>query len=446
MIEECPKLSGLSLLELILSKDYSSEISKMNDEYYYWDKVKYNTPKGIKKEDFWALVKYSRTANSKTYSFNTCTFSLFLTNKMQEYLHNFDMNFGGTIASSDILLDKNKQYYLLSSIMEEAIASSQMEGASTTRKVAKEMLRKQSKPKDKSQQMILNNYNTIRYLSEHKNDNLSPELLLTIHKQITEKTLDNPKDEGQFRSDNNIYVVNGITGEVAHEPPSFRQIKKVVQQLCRFINEDKEFIHPIIKAIILHFMISYLHPFVDGNGRTARSLFYWYMLKKGYWLTEYLSISRIIYKSKTQYEKAFLYTEHDDFDLGYFVHLYTDKIWFEDFIIKITNTEYIKLLDGSIVKTTPEEMLNMIYSDYTNINRQIIDDYSLDLKIFYEDFRMPETHINEIPVDKLDILINKMGLLIENSKENKPYTFDIKPVKEFIHDSAEIILKEIEKE
>ena len=320
MIEECPKVSGLPLLELILSKDYSSEISKMNDEYYYWDKVKYNTPKGIKKEDFWALVKYSRTANSKTYSFNTCTFSLFLTNKMQEYLHNFDMNFGGTIASSDILLDKNKQYYLLSSIMEEAIASSQMEGASTTRKVAKEMLRKQSKPKDKSQQMILNNYNTIRYLSEHKNDNLSPELLLTIHKQITEKTLDNPKDEGQFRSDNNIYVVNGITGEVAHEPPSFRQIKKVVQQLCRFINEDKEFIHPIIKAIILHFMISYLHPFVDGNGRTARSLFYWYMLKKGYWLTEYLSISRIIYKSKTQYEKAFLYTEHDDFDLGYFIH------------------------------------------------------------------------------------------------------------------------------
>ncbi|SEQ49739.1 Fic family protein [Treponema bryantii] len=330
MIEECPKVSGLPLLELILNKDYSFEISKMNDEYYYWDKVKYNTPKGIKKEEFWALVKYSRTANSKIYSFNTCTFSLFLTNKMQEYLHNFDMNFGGTIASSDILLDKNKQYYLLSSIMEEAIASSQMEGASTTRKVAKEMLRKQAKPKDKSQQMILNNYNTIRYLSEHKNDNLTPELLLTIHKQITEKTLDNPKDEGQFRTDNNIYVVNGITGEVAHDPPSYKQIKKVVQQLCKFINEDKEFIHPIIKAIILHFMISYLHPFVDGNGRTARSLFYWYMLKKGYWLTEYLSISRIIYKSKGQYEKAFLYTEHDDFDLGYFVN-YNLKVLNEAF-------------------------------------------------------------------------------------------------------------------
>ena len=203
--------------------------------------------------------------------------------------------------------------------MEEAIASSQMEGASTTRIVAKDMLRKQAKPKDKSQQMILNNYNTIRYLSEHKDDDFSPELLLEIHRQITEKTLDDPNDEGRFRTDNNIYVVNGITGEVAHDPPSFSSISKTINELCSFINQDLTFIHPIIKAIVLHFMISYLHPFVDGNGRTARSLFYWYMLKKGYWLTEYLSISRIIYKSKGQYEKAFLYTEHDEFDLGYFI-------------------------------------------------------------------------------------------------------------------------------
>ena len=320
MIEECPKLSEFSLLELILSKDYSSEISKMNDEYYYWDKVKYHSPKGIKPEEFWAAIKYSRTFNSKTYNFHTCIFSIFETTKMQEYLHNFDMNFGGTIASSDIISNKNRQYYLLSSIMEEAIASSQMEGASTTRKVAKEMLRKQAKPKDKSQQMILNNYNTIRYLSEHKNNSLTPELLLDIHRQITEKTLDDPNDEGRFRTDDNIFVVNGITGEVAHDPPSHKQIMDTVIQLCIFANEDKTFVHPIIKAIIIHFMISYLHPFVDGNGRTARSLFYWYMLKKGYWLTEYLSISRIIYKSKGQYEKAFLYTEHDDFDLGYFIN------------------------------------------------------------------------------------------------------------------------------
>ena len=180
--------------------------------------------------------------------------------------------------------------------------------------------------------MILNNYNTIRYLSEHKNDNLTPELLLEIHRQITEKTLNDSSDEGRFRTDDNIYVVDGITGEVAHEPPSHTGIPETVKQLCKFANTDGSFIHPIIKAIIIHFMISYLHPFVDGNGRTARSIFYWYMLKKGYWLTEYLSISRVIYKSKSQYEKAFLYTEHDDFDLGYFIqyNLKVLKLAFEE--------------------------------------------------------------------------------------------------------------------
>lgn len=331
MIEECPKEFNMdNILRIFLNHENSSIISKINDEYYYWDKVKYHTPKGIAPEDFLAAVKYLRKSNYKKYSFYTCELSLFETNKMQEILHNIDMNFGGVLASSSIIPDKNKQYYLLSSIMEEAIASSQMEGASTTRKVAKEMLRKQAKPKDKSQQMILNNYNTIRYLSAHKDQGLTPELLLNIHKQITENTLDNPEDEGRFRTDDNIFVVNGITGEVAHDPPSYKQIEDSIIQLCIFINEDKIFIHPIIKAIILHFMISYLHPFVDGNGRTARSLFYWYMLKKGYWLTEYLSISRIIYKSKGQYEKAFLYTEHDDFDLGYFVN-YNLKVFSEAF-------------------------------------------------------------------------------------------------------------------
>ena len=331
MIEESPKEFNMdNILRIFLNHENSSIVSKINDEYYYWDKVKYHTPKGIAPEDFWAAVKYLRKSNYKKYSFYTCELSLFETNKMQEILHNIDMNFGGVLASSSIIPDKNKQYYLLSSIMEEAIASSQMEGASTTRKVAKEMLRKQAKPKDKSQQMILNNYNTIRYLSAHKDQGLTPELLLNIHKQITENTLDNPEDEGRFRTDDNIFVVNGITGEVAHDPPSYKQIEDSIIQLCIFINEDKTFIHPIIKAIILHFMISYLHPFVDGNGRTARSLFYWYMLKKGYWLTEYLSISRIIYKSKGQYEKAFLYTEHDDFDLGYFVN-YNLKVFSEAF-------------------------------------------------------------------------------------------------------------------
>ena len=115
--------------------------------------------------------------------------------------------------------------------------------------------------------------------------------------------------------------MDAINGEIAHTPPSYTEIDSILQDVFTFANEDnpKRFIHPIVKGIILHFMIAWIHPFVDGNGRTARSLVYWYLLKKGYWLTEYLSISRIIYKNKKRYERMFLYTEADDKDMTYFI-------------------------------------------------------------------------------------------------------------------------------
>lgn len=323
MIENPPSItnaiSPVEILQFLSNPSYRDLFRKIENEYLYWEKIKYLGTKELPAETLWQIVKFSRLANAKFVQFGNYTFIFKTSNYIQQLLHEFDMNFGGARPPSTTITERNKQYYLLSSIMEEAIASSQMEGANTTRKVAKEMLRKQIKPKDKSQQMIYNNYNTIRFLSEQKETNLTPELLLEIHKRITEKTLDNLDDEGSFRKDDNIYVVNGITGEVAHEPPSYTAIPAIINNLCSFANNDDVFIHPIIKAIIIHFMISFLHPFVDGNGRTARSLFYWYMLRKGYWTTEFLSISRIIYKKKGQYEKAFLHTEHDGFDLGYFI-------------------------------------------------------------------------------------------------------------------------------
>lgn len=323
MIENPPKFTNYNVLNFLENPANKKYIDKVNNEYFYWDKAKYLAPKDVSPEEFWSAVKYTRFG--KKLKFGNYVFQFKETDLIFELLHEFDMNFGGIFTSENIISDRNRQYYLLSSIMEEAIASSQMEGASTTRKVAKDMLRRQVKPKDKSQQMIVNNYNTIRYLSEHKDEDLSTELILKIHSSITEKTLDNPNEESHFRTSDNIYVVNGITGEIAHDPPSYKEIGSFVSSLCNFANKDDVFIHPILKAIIIHFMISYLHPFSDGNGRTARSLFYWYMLKKGYWVTEFLSISRIIYKSKSQYEKVFLYTEHDDFDLNYFI-LYNLKI------------------------------------------------------------------------------------------------------------------------
>lgn len=324
MIEQPPQIKEQSqqkALEVYRRDDARQLISEANDNYWYWSDVKYRSRQtGISAGDLWAAIKLSRFAQSRVI-WRDYGLTVFMTNKMQQQCHYFDMNFGGTWGSSSVIPNENRTQYLISSLMEEAISSSQMEGASTTRKVAKEMLRKKISPRSRSEQMIFNNYTSIRFITEHKEENLSPELLLHIHSLMTHQTLDSSDDEGRFRTSDDIVVGNDITGEIVHTPPTYTEIPNFVDELCKFANNDNDdnFIHPIIKAVVIHFMVAYVHPFVDGNGRTARALFYWYMLKKGYWLTEYLSISRVIYKSKASYEKSYLYTESDGGDIGYFI-------------------------------------------------------------------------------------------------------------------------------
>lgn len=328
MIERPPRITNQQLAKALLDKNKESNkemqtlLDKINDGYEYWDTVKYKKlTSGITDIDLWTYVKASRL-NLTIGVWQNPLLMLGLTNRMQRLCHEFDMNFGGSWGDSSVIPAESRQQYLVSSLMEEAIYSSQMEGAATTRKVAKDMLRKKMSPRDKSQQMIVNNYQTINYIAEHKTDSLTPELLLHVHQLMTSNTLDSPDDSGRFRKNDDIVVENGITHETVHIPPTYTEIPSFVKSLCDFFNEthSKVFIHPIIRGIIIHFMIAYVHPFADGNGRTARAMFYWYMLRQGYWLTEYMSISRVIAKSKKAYEKSFLYAEADMLDIGYFVN------------------------------------------------------------------------------------------------------------------------------
>lgn len=327
MIETPPKIKDSDLFKayiLLSNKDneeVTSLVEKMNENYDYWDEVKYKKiPESFSQKDLWSLVKASRMRN-RIQIWPQYGINISITNQMQRICHVFDMNFGGSWGSNSLIPEENKNQYLISSLMEEAISSSQMEGAATTRKVAKEMLRRKITPKDKSQKMIFNNYQTIQFIVENKDKPLTEELLLKIHRLMTEGTLEHIEDAGRFRLNNDVVVEDGITHEVVHTPPSYKDIPAFIANLCNFFNEEraKIFIHPIIRGVIIHFMLAYMHPFVDGNGRTARALFYWYMLKQGYWLTEYLSISRIIARSKKTYEKSYLYVEADQNDIGYFV-------------------------------------------------------------------------------------------------------------------------------
>ena len=376
MIEKAPLIDPQHILSNIKNLDVEifkkiPDYNKIEEEYRYWDKVKYYNPKGLKKSDqinhaaeVWGLIKAKRYYGKRNYRLGTeeypLRYNFNINNFLSQKLHYLDFNFGAGIQKEQLLSELDKQKYLTNAIMEESIFSSMIEGATTTRVKAKDMLRKDKKPKNKSEQMILNNYRTIQYISHYKNEDISLEKLFEIHRLVTENTLEK-ENIGIFRNNNEIHVMNEITGEIVHTPPKHEHLNELMKSFCVFFNNDntKNFIHPIVKASILHFLIGYIHPFVDGNGRTARAIFYWYLLKNGYWLTEYMSISRVIMKTKTQYEKAYLYTEIDDMDVTYFIH-YQVKVLIQAF----------EDLKTYVAKKKKEENKHSKYLKIKNINER----------------------------------------------------------------------------
>lgn len=330
MIEKAPlinvtELSAPILDDLLKISNDLTQIQKIEENYLYWDKIKHLGSGELTNNHLWATIKLIRQFKEKIAEVRglkgSLTFKYNVNEYLQQRLHYLDFNFGAGIQKEKLLSDLDKEQYLNNALMEESIFSSMVEGATTTRVKAKEMLRKKKKPKNKSEQMILNNYQAIRYISEHQNEDLTVEKLFEIHRLVTEHTLD-ASEIGVFRESNDVHVMNEITGDIVHTPPKYKELDELMQSFCGFFNSNPKanFIHPLVKASILHFLIGYIHPFVDGNGRTARAIFYWYLLKNGYWLAEYLSISRVIMKTKVQYEKAYIYTEIDDMDVTYFVH------------------------------------------------------------------------------------------------------------------------------
>lgn len=225
--------------------------------------------------------------------------------------------------ANEIFCDRERDKYLLTSLEEEAIMSSMMEGAVVTRSEAQQMIRDNRLPQNEHERMVINNYLTMKMILENKDKPLTPAFILSLHHSMVEGTLKSPEKAGVLRSaEDKVYIEDVRTGDIIHMPPVASEIPERLEVLCRFANGEDEseyYIHPVIRAIILHFQLAYDHPFVDGNGRTARALFYWCMLKAGYWLFEFISISREIFNHPRYYYEAFLNTEEDENDLNYFI-------------------------------------------------------------------------------------------------------------------------------
>lgn len=199
---------------------------------------------------------------------------------------------------------------------EEAIMSAIFEGANTTRSEAKKFIANRMTPVNKAQWMILNNFKANEWIQENRNLPLTKEIVLRVHEIVTRNTLEKSDAPycGVFRDDD-VVVGNALI----HKGVDIGIIEPAIDEVIELVTNNKRYIHPLLKGILLHYFIAYIHPFFDGNGRTARTLFYLKCLKHNLDWVNFLSISAALKEPGKGYENSFKLVKENDWDLTYFI-------------------------------------------------------------------------------------------------------------------------------
>ena len=287
---------------------------------------------------------------------------------------------------------------ILDAMLDEAFYSSVIEGAFSTKQRTAEMIAANSKPVNKSEQMIFNNYNALQFALENLDSPLNEDIVLSIYRIVTENTLETEDIVEKYRT-RAVYVWDASLNKAIYEAPSYEKVQLMMNDLLKFINNDADGLHPVIKACILHMYFVYIHPFFDGNGRTARAVSYMYLLQKGYAFFKFFSISSIIREQKSRYYKAIKDTEDYDSDLTYFILYYTDMM------INSINTvlnSFHKELSRKVIKECLDRMdivlskrqtktVNLLIKSDKNFTT--IDEYAKKNKVVYETAR---TDLNQL--------------------------------------------------
>lgn len=331
ILEKC-EINKLSITKEKIDVFLNNNLNKYSDEnYLYWDKIKYKeVPKGIKNnKELWWFIKFMRNLNYITpiSNENGEFFKFWELQFSKELLHEIDKNASGVFFTSSSETDK--KMFIANWMLEEAISSSQLEWASTTTKNAKKMIKEKRKPITKDEQMIMNNYEAMSFIKDSLiKKELEKSDLLYLQSVLTKNTLEKSTEEWRYRKDTDDIIVE-FEWKTAHTPPNEKVLNKELKKFIDFANNkgnSKIFVHPIIRAILIHFWIWYLHPFCDWNWRTARALFYWYLLKNDYFGFSYIPLSTVIKDSRIDYAKSYIYSEQDDLDVTYFINYNLRKI------------------------------------------------------------------------------------------------------------------------
>lgn len=213
-----------------------------------------------------------------------------------------------------------KQDFLLDSKIEEAITSAIYEGAHSTRAQAEQLIASGKRPANKDEWMLLNNFRAMKWVQENTDRPFTKDVVLHLHKIVTENTLegDDANFSGKFRN-NKVWIGD-------HEGIEHTKIDDAIEELIELTTNNRRYFHPIIKGILVHYFIGFIHPFFDGNGRTARALFYFKAKRNKLDYVELLSVSAYLKEHGRQYEKAFEKVVHNENDVTYFIDFCLDSM------------------------------------------------------------------------------------------------------------------------
>lgn len=296
-------------------------------EYYFRAEP---VPDGLMREEWWYAVRTARASTARPTPFIMTDGTRLTFNLPDRFLRlNEEITAqarGQVELPAEVATQGVRDRYLINSLYEEAITSSQMEGASTTRRDAKKMLREKKDPRTRSERMILNNFLALEFVRDHLGEELTPEFICGVHRIVTDGTLDEAEDAGRLQRQGEERIrIYGSEGDeqLLHVPPPAEELPERLQRLCDFANGVGEYasqyVPPLVRALVVHFMMGYDHYFVDGNGRTARVIAQWVMLREGFFLMDFVPVSRLLHKAPAQYARSFLEVEQDEGDLTYFL-------------------------------------------------------------------------------------------------------------------------------
>lgn len=174
----------------------------------------------------------------------------------------------------------------------------------------------------KAKAEVLNYLKVLQDIPRLARDSITEQTICAIHRELMHEVLENPADCGTYRSIQ-VVVGNRFTGEVSFRPPASEEVPKLMEDLTVWHNGLAADRNPVLEAGICHYEFVRIHPFVDGNGRTARALASLVLSRRGFDTKRFFALDDYYDSDRPEYYKALRSVNPDTLDLTQWLEYFT---------------------------------------------------------------------------------------------------------------------------